>query len=90
MHPGGERLVCLRDDVYRGSWLPDVVVRDREAVLSPPWSIHCGAGTGAYRSRDPATGANPAFLNPLTGKTSKAHGHTITLGGCWWGWSCLG
>ncbi len=26
-------------------------------------------GTNAYRSKDPATGANPAFLNPLTGKT---------------------
>jgi beta-glucosidase len=26
-------------------------------------------GTGVYRSKDPATGANPAFLNPLTGKT---------------------
>jgi 4-deoxy-L-threo-5-hexosulose-uronate ketol-isomerase len=26
-----------------------LVVRDREAVLSPAWSIHCGVGTGAYR-----------------------------------------
>lgn len=25
-----------------------LVVRDRQAVLSPPWSIHCAAGTGAY------------------------------------------
>jgi beta-glucosidase len=25
--------------------------------------------TGGYRSNDPATGANPALLNPLTGKT---------------------
>lgn len=25
-----------------------LVVADRQAVLSPPWSVHCGAGTGAY------------------------------------------
>jgi 4-deoxy-L-threo-5-hexosulose-uronate ketol-isomerase len=26
-----------------------LIVRDREVTLSPSWSIHCGAGTAAYR-----------------------------------------
>ena len=26
-----------------------LIVRDREVVLSPSWSIHSGAGTGSYR-----------------------------------------
>lgn len=26
-----------------------VFVANEQAVLSPPWSIHCGVGTGAYR-----------------------------------------
>jgi 4-deoxy-L-threo-5-hexosulose-uronate ketol-isomerase len=25
-----------------------IVVADRQAVISPSWSIHCGCGTGAY------------------------------------------
>lgn len=25
-----------------------MIVRNEQAILSPPWSIHCGAGTGAY------------------------------------------
>ena len=25
-----------------------VILRNRNAVLSPPWSVHCGAGTGSY------------------------------------------
>lgn len=40
-----------------------LVVSDREAVLSPAWSIHCGAGTGAYRFVWAMGGDNQAFAD---------------------------
>jgi 4-deoxy-L-threo-5-hexosulose-uronate ketol-isomerase len=40
-----------------------LVVRDREAVLSPAWSIHCGAGTGAYRFVWAMGGDNQTFAD---------------------------
>lgn len=40
-----------------------VVVRDREAVLSPPWSIHTGVGTGAYSFVWGMAGENKAFAD---------------------------
>ena len=38
-----------------------LIVRDREAVLSPAWSIHCGAGTGSYRFVWAMGGDNQTF-----------------------------
>ena len=38
-----------------------VVVADRQAVISPSWSIHCGCGTGAYTFCWGMGGENQAF-----------------------------
>jgi 4-deoxy-L-threo-5-hexosulose-uronate ketol-isomerase len=38
-----------------------LIVRDREAVLSPSWSVHCGAGTGPYRFVWAMGGDNQVF-----------------------------
>jgi len=40
-----------------------LVVRDREVVMSPAWSIHCGAGTGAYRFVWAMGGDNQVFAD---------------------------
>ncbi len=44
-----------------------LIVRDREAVLSPPWSIHSGAGTRNYRFLWVMAGDNQVFedMDPL-------------------------
>ena len=44
-----------------------VVVRDRQAVLSPPWSIHCGVGTRTYRFIWGMAGENRTFedMDPI-------------------------
>ena len=38
-----------------------LVVADRQAVISPSWSIHCGCGTGAYTFCWGMGGENQAF-----------------------------
>lgn len=40
-----------------------VIVRDREVVLSPAWSVHCGAGTGSYRFVWAMGGDNQTFAD---------------------------
>ena len=40
-----------------------LVVRDREAVLSPAWSIHCGVGTSSYRFVWAMGGDNQVFAD---------------------------
>lgn len=55
--PGGQVLHLLgAPDETR-----HVVVREKEVVLSPPWSIHSGVGTGAYRFAWAMGGENQVF-----------------------------
>lgn len=45
-----------------------LIVRNRDAVLSPSWSIHSGAGTGAYRFMWAMGGDNQIFsdMDPVS------------------------
>jgi len=56
--PEGERVVHL-------AGLPNqtksLVVADRQAVISPPWSVHFGAGTTAYKFVWSTAGENLAY-----------------------------
>ena len=44
-----------------------LIVRDRQAVLSPPWSLHAGAGTANYRFIWGMAGENQSFedIDPI-------------------------
>lgn len=48
-----------------------VIVRDRQAVLSPPWSIHSGVGTSSYRFVWGMAGENRCFedMEPVDRET---------------------
>ncbi|GII78259.1 4-deoxy-L-threo-5-hexosulose-uronate ketol-isomerase [Sphaerisporangium rufum] len=56
--PAGHRVVHLmgRPDETR-----NIIVADRQAVISPPWSVHCGFGTAAYAFVWAMGGENQAY-----------------------------
>jgi 4-deoxy-L-threo-5-hexosulose-uronate ketol-isomerase len=58
--PAGHRVLHMmgEPDQTRPLW-----AADRQVVLSPPWSIHCGCGTASYRFVWAMGGENQAFTD---------------------------
>lgn len=54
----GERVMHLCGQPQRTR---SIVVADRQAVISPPWSVHTGAGTAPYRFVWSTAGENLAY-----------------------------
>ena len=56
--PADHRVVHLmgRPDQTR-----NLIVADAQAVISPPWSVHCGFGTASYAFVWAMAGENQAF-----------------------------
>lgn len=58
--PEGERVVHL---CGRPARTRSIIVADRQAVISPPWSVHTGAGTAPYRFVWSTAGENLTYTD---------------------------
>ena len=63
--PAAERVIHL---CGRPSGTRSIVVADRQAVISPPWSVHFGAGTAPYKFVWSTAGENLAYddMDPVS------------------------
>lgn len=62
--PAGERVVHIAGQPGRTR---SMIVADREAIISPPWSVHFGAGTAPYKFVWSTAGENLAYndMDPI-------------------------
>jgi 4-deoxy-L-threo-5-hexosulose-uronate ketol-isomerase len=68
--PQDERVVHLCGEPGRTR---SVIVADRQAVISPPWSVHFGAGTAPYKFVWSTAGENLAYndMDPVATETLR-------------------